>query len=281
MKGNLLIASLLTLSFAVTGCGAKRSESALGGAAPSIINGVPVEAVDPLAASTVSLYVQTTAAGDVEVLCTGSIIGDKTILSAGHCFADVAQEVGIKIEDLIPYIRVGFGVEVVKNLSDARVQFAELESVTVHPDYKIGGYMDAFDGTAFYDMSVLRLKNSIPAGARIVPLLRDAPSLAKDAALTLVGFGLTATTPNPINATHMNKVGVKIDNAAINPVQFTYLTIDGHSACNGDSGGPAYYVDAQGTTYLAGVTSWGDRECSQIGAYTSVPAMVSWVDTLL
>jgi secreted trypsin-like serine protease len=45
----------------------------------------------------------------------------------------------------------------------------------------------------------------------------------------------------------------------------------------GDSGGPAFAADSEGKLFLAGVTSFGDRDCAKYGVDTRVDAYTSFI----
>ena len=276
-KGKLTFTTTLLLASTLwMGC-APASNTAHTGTATGIVNGEPVKANDPLAASTVDLYYVFPGGTSVQNLCTGTVIGDRAILSAAHCFVDAASQIGISVPELVKRVRVGFGLTIITKLGQPGVELIGVDSVTVNPDYKMNDLDNANKGTALYDMSVIHLSAPMPNGTRIVPLLTDMSVLVKGTELVLAGYGLVKGGYFGTPAKSLNKTKVNIDNPAINPTQFSYSVVDSHSACSGDSGGPAFYTDSQGTMFVAGVTSWGDGECKQLGVYTSVPALLSWI----
>ncbi len=276
-KGKLKLTTALVLASTLwMGC-AQSTHGKGTGIATGIVNGEPVQANDPLAASTVDLYYVYPGSDSVQNLCTGTVIGDRTILCAAHCFVDASSQLGISVPELVKRVKVGFGVNIISSAADKSITLVDVANVTVNPDYKMNDLDNASKGTPLYDMSVIHLAAPMPNGTKIAPLLDHADVLKVGTELTLAGYGLTAGGYAGTPATSLNKTHVNIDNAAVNPTQFSYAVVDSHSACSGDSGGPAYYTDATGVVYVAGVTSWGDGNCKQLGVYTSVPAMITWI----
>lgn len=275
--------ALGVLSFSVVsmqvGCGAKeRAESQLK-QSMTIINGDMVLAGDPIAASTVALYYNDQRSDRTTPICTGTVIGRRTILSAAHCFVDVATSQKTTIEELATKLSVGFGVEIVASQRDPAVQFRAIESVDVHPNYKMNALAAAGAGEELDDVSIIHLSEDIPLSATVVSLSNDASVLEKGKVLDIAGYGVTKGGVNSVHATHLNRTQITIDEPNVNPTQFSYNVIGGHSACSGDSGGPAYTHDDNGKLVVVGVTSWGDGECKEVGVYTSVASLHDWIQS--
>ena len=94
--------------------------------------------------------------------------------------------------------------------------------------------------------------------------------------LVFVGYGVS-------NGQTQTGSGVKrvvsIPVSQVAATQFAYQT-PGRNTCNGDSGGPAFATDASGNLTVAGVTSYGDRGCTQYGVDTRVDAYRSFIDSV-
>lgn len=275
LKSVGLLAGLL---FLVSACAPSNPSSVQGTDSSNIVNGTPVLGENnPIAMSTVDLYYTSPTQGSIQNLCTGVIIGEDTILTAAHCFVDASVALHTTVDQLVQQLQVGFGTSIITNPSDTRVQMIKLLKVTVNPDYVMGKLDEAQNGAPLYDMAVIKMVSPIPAGYKVVKMLDHADVLQVGTQLTLAGFGLTRGGFFGTPAKQLMQTDVTIDNPTINPTQFHYTTQNGKTACSGDSGGPAYLRDADGTLELAGVTSWGDGGCTQFGVYTSVPAMYSWI----
>lgn len=276
---TLVVASIAAL--ALTACSSSKDQATYfnpAGADSQIVNGDAVEANDPIAASTVDLYYVAPNSTKVMNFCSGTIIGEDTILSAAHCFVDASQALKITVEELASRTRVGFGYDIVSKPDDSRITFVAVHHVTVNPDYKMDNLDNAEKGEALPDVSVLKLVSSVPASAKVVPMLADASEIVKGTKLTLAGFGVVRGGFFPTPAKRLMKVEVSIENPTLNPTQFRYQSVGGKTACSGDSGGPAYLIAEDGSLTVAGVTSWGDGNCEQFGVYTSVPALLTWIE---
>lgn len=257
------------------GIGIEDSNNITGGRA------VPQKAIESL--STVALYAPTKSADPkvitIQNFCTGTLIASDVVMTAAHCIADFAQAVGVTQDQLVKNIAVGFGTQVLKQISPSS-QIRLVKNFIVHPDYVIDSVKQATT-VAMHDIALLRLSSPAPSGAQVAPLVtKDRNLLRKGLQVTLVGFGLLNAQPAQ-EAKQMMEVNVSIDNPAITSTQFTYLNIGGRSSCSGDSGGPAYVKLPSGQLGVIGITSWGDTLCKKIGAYTSVPAFSDWIQQAL
>lgn len=247
----------------------------------AIVGGEPVSEDDPIAKTTVALYITFPNSSRIQNFCTGTVIRTDVVVSAGHCIVDVADMLKVSVPELLSRVKIGFGTQIVRSLNDNRVKFTNVKTVNVHPEYKSDALEDAEKGVAFYDISILHLSEPLPAEAVPAKLMDNLSDLKAGLTLTLAGYGVIRGGNYPVSATELRRTDVVVDNPALNPVQFSYKNINGHSACSGDSGGPAYLIGQNGQLLLAGATSWGDQNCTQLGVYTSVPALYSWIISVL
>ena len=278
---KISVASLSIL--AALGCSpegqtARSLELANPEAGANIVNGTIVTADDVISKSTVALYLKYPDSNRVQNFCTATIIADDTLVTAAHCLADVAKMFDLTVDQLLPRLRIGLGLQLVKAIDDTRTQWIELKSATVHPDYAMAddALENAGKGIAFHDIAIIRLNTPIPAGYKAAKLLDSPVRLIAGLKLVLAGYGVTRGAPVPVPSNELRKTEVTVDNAALNPMQFSYKVANGQTACSGDSGGPAYIVEGN-QLILVGATSWGDNSCVQQGVYTSIPAMYAWI----
>lgn len=248
--------------------------------ASGIVNGTAVEESDVVSRSTAALYIKFPQGDRVAQFCTATLVGARVLTTAGHCLLAVSQSTGLDVKDLVPHLRVAFGLKRASISTDENVKFISLKEAVVHPDFRLDALVGANEQTPIPDVAILQLAEDAPAGYEPAELLRDEALLQEGTSLILAGYGLTQAPPTAKQADELRRINVKVLKAKYNPAQFSYEVAEGRSACSGDSGGPAYLSDSAGTgrLILAGVTSFGDRQCSNLGVYTSVPAMINWID---
>jgi V8-like Glu-specific endopeptidase len=141
--------------------------------------------------------------------------------------------------------------------------------VAVHPQY---------DGSVNspFDVALVRFLGALPATPVIPALAPTEDTLAVGTTIDVVGFGKTET--NAMNSTRF-EVNRVIQSITAN--QFLYDQTDMKGACQGDSGGPAL-VDTPGGTRVAGVTSFGDPDCTKVGASVRVsPVYASFIQAFV
>jgi Trypsin len=174
--------------------------------------------------------------------CSGTLISKQTVLTAGHCHGSVSS--------------VTFGA---KSTGGTTIRIA---SKVRDPLYKT-----ICDQDATYDLSVVKLET--PATVQPAPLLRatlDNTPKYIGPSWVWVGFGLTmqggTSGTKRVTTFPVDLVGPATGRGSLCEIPDTliYATAHGRNACNGDSGGPSFFV-YRGVEYLAGVTSSGDNAC--------------------
>ena len=214
------------------------------------------------------------AVGDnSRAFCTGTVIGKRTVITAGHCYA-----AGIKA------IYLGSNVTSVSGLTKIAVAQA-----IRHPGYKTTG------GKPSNDLTIVKLASDAPM--QPAPLFRgtmDNSSTFIGPKFTWVGYGDNIPGSGPWGGssgfgkkriTHfaINVVGAvggtQVGGTAgkIDETMFWY-NVPGLSMCHGDSGGPAFFVQ-DGVEHLIGATSFGNPGCSSDGvqARTDAPQIAAFI----
>ena len=174
--------------------------------------------------------------------CSGTVISKYTVLTAGHCFNSVSS--------------VGFGPRV-----------SGATTIRVASKVRDPLYADICDQDATYDLTVVKLAE--PATTQAAPLLRatlDNTPKYIGPSWVWVGYGLTmqggTTGTKRVTTFPVDLVGPATGRGSLCEIPDTliYATAHGRNACNGDSGGPSFFVYG-GVEYLAGVVSSGDNAC--------------------
>ncbi|MFO0613623.1 MAG: trypsin-like serine protease [Polyangiaceae bacterium] len=107
---------------------------------------------------------------------------------------------------------------------------------------------------------VCMLKFNAPASATFIPpMTPQNDNLAVGTSITYVGYGVTENGNNSVRKFVTKTIG-SLDNYFIE-----YANPQASGTCSGDSGGPGL-VNVGGTDFVAGVTSFGDLNCTQLGA---------------
>ena len=208
--------------------------------------------------------------GEPEWRCSGTLIAPTVFLTAGHCVdgADAARvwfDTDLRENDEYPY-----GGE------------TSIEGIPIpHPDYDWGlsdphdvGVVVLAEPVTDLDFGVLPeegflddLKNS------------DHPRSGEWKKFTMVGYGGSVVWPPPVITYELLRRVAESEYVALTPV-WLHLSqhLSEHSrwdsedggTCFGDSGGPAFWTEDDGTEVLVGITSTGDAQCIATGLYYRV-----------
>lgn len=194
-------------------------------------------------------------------LCSGTLIYPRVFLTAGHCTA--------LVED--------FGItEVWANFNEDALDFKKMKNVRevveviTHPDYFWGPTSNPHDvGILILDKPPVRhLELATIPDQGFLDELNEAGKL-EGAKFTVVGYGATLEWPPPlVNSVDNFRQSAQSEYQALLKswlrMSQNQATGDG-GTCGGDSGGPAFWTQPDGTEILVGVTSWGDVNCVATG----------------
>lgn len=276
MKSTVFKAALVTgLLGSLIACSpAKQNSVQLGADSTSIIGGVPVDAKDTIAKSTVALVASVVTQDDQEgqFICTGSLLTSNVVLTAGHC----VPEVGAEYKEVALYV--------IFNTDLNNMQRGDIRLVVdhvIHTEYGKTGEQ----GEDAHDLALVKFSGAMAPGYQLAKFLDDETLLTAGKKVTLAGYGLIET--DGVNTKSDNKLR-KVDVEIVEDFGKHEILLDqtqGKGACHGDSGGPAF-LEVNGTQYVWGVTSRGagkdgKDDCSLVSVYTKVKSESTFVKDAL
>ena len=201
--------------------------------------------------------------------CSGTLINDQLVLTAGHCFCDVfGNDCVTRSSARFVSVLLLDNPNTPQNEAGTRGSVLAPGEVIVHPDMAIGHELRN-------DLAVLRLQRPISEVAVVPPIPFSSTMPAVGSSVTLVGFGHSNGPGGECSSPTGTKrrATTQIDQRVVGPVGDTVLiTTDPEiHICRGDSGGPA--LDALGR--VVGVNSSGDF--GSISNLRAVPAYQEWI----
>ena len=243
-----------------------------------------------------------------KTLCTGTIVADNLILTAGHCFD------GIDTNETSP------GNVIFAN------NYNSTNSATISCWQRPSAYSPKSDddsyNTVLNDIAWIKINGTVKSNYEIVSVLSNPQSILPSETKWMIGFG-DLTNENDHNSSKNVVKSTSSDTtpditpigaiASFNRLTFpnafqNYLTVIGPNAgkgtCKGDSGGPVYvkrFINGIETTVLAALTQGSNSllsphprrttppydfdnsqyaSCSDgYGVYTTVGNYVNWIQT--
>ncbi|XP_033370309.1 transmembrane protease serine 6 isoform X3 [Parus major] len=207
-------------------------------------------------------------------ICGGTLIADRWVVSAAHCFQD---------ERLAsPSIWTVYLGKYLQNATGHTEVSFKVIHLFLHPYYE----EDSHD----YDVALLQLDHPVIISPLIQPICLPAPSHIFEPGLHcwITGWGALKEGGHISNV--LQKVDVQLIQQNICSEAYYYMITPrmlcaGYyqgmkDACQGDSGGPLACKEPSGRWFLAGLVSWGMgcARANHYGVYTRITQVLGWMN---
>uniref|UniRef100_A0A4W5P6P1 ST14 transmembrane serine protease matriptase n=1 Tax=Hucho hucho TaxID=62062 RepID=A0A4W5P6P1_9TELE len=206
-------------------------------------------------------------------VCGASIISNRWLLSAAHCFKTISPE-GHRFRD-----PTYSGMQ--DQYKQDTAQRSSVKTIITHPDYN--------QMTNDYDIALLELSQPLEFTNTIHPICLPARSHLFPAGMSCWVTGWGTLREGGAIALLLQKAEVKIINDTVcNGVTEGQVTSrmlcsgflsGGVDACQGDSGGPLVCFEESGMWFQAGIVSWGEgcARRNKPGVYSRVTKLRDWI----
>jgi secreted trypsin-like serine protease len=205
--------------------------------------------------------------------CSCSLIGDQWIVTAAHC-ADGAASFDIYL-----------GTHNVRLANEPTRVVITSSDKYVHPNWNAN--------TLAGDIALIKFPAPVEFNDNIRPICLPPstdPNHSGDP-VTLAGWGRPSDSISTISPVLRKTNSTVVPNADCSAIYGSIITggiictsvAEGHGTCNGDSGGPLSYINADGTFSQIGVTSFVASAGCEYGypdGFTRMNGYLSWITAI-
>ena len=197
--------------------------------------------------------------------CSGTLIHESVVLSAGHCTSSLGPL--LDLGEIDAYVCFDF------DPYEEDALWIKVEKIVTHSEYN-----DFTPRSNPYDVGLLLLEEPVkdisPAilpKEQFLDKLNDEGKLRQGstgARFIVVGYGGTLDWPPPVITIDSKR---RVAESEYQTLLKFWLMLSQNQAtgdggtCYGDSGGPVFWIEPDRTRILVGITSWGDSMCVATG----------------
>ncbi|XP_053944348.1 transmembrane protease serine 7-like isoform X2 [Cuculus canorus] len=209
-------------------------------------------------------------------ICGATVISNKWLISAAHCFLDSES---VRYSSPSGW-RAYMGLRAI-NEKNNHVAMRSIKRIIVHPRYD--------PSISDYDIALLEMDSPVFFSELVQPICLPSTSRIFMYGTVCYVTGWGAIKENSPLAKTLQEARVKIINQSVcNKLYDDLITSrmlcagnlnGGVDACQGDSGGPLACTGKGNRWYLAGIVSWGEgcARRNRPGVYTKVMVLYDWI----